>query len=195
MKTLEVWIEFGSTYSHVAVQRIEPLAEAAGVSLRYRPFLLGPLFKNVGWNDSPFNIYPDKGAYMWRDMERLCRKHGIPFQRPSRFPRNGLLAARVALAGEDQAWQVPFIRGVFMANFALDREIAEPECIAEVLREAGADDPQHWLTRAGEHDIKTRLRNDTERARARGVFGAPSFFAGDELFWGQDRIEDALSWP
>jgi 2-hydroxychromene-2-carboxylate isomerase len=90
---LEFWFEFGSTYSYLSAVRIE---DAEGVQVSWRPFLLGPIFEEQGWNDSPFNVYPAKGRYMWRDMERLCTKYGIPFARPSRFPRDGLLAARVA---------------------------------------------------------------------------------------------------
>src|SRR5690242_19394790 len=99
---LEYWFEFASTYSHVASQRVEQLAGAAGVRVAWRPFLLGPIFKAQGWNTSPFNIYAAKGAYMWRDMERLCDKHGIRFKKPTDFPRNGLLAARVATAAEGE---------------------------------------------------------------------------------------------
>src|SRR5215468_8509234 len=94
---LEFWFEFASTYSHLAVSQVEDAARAAGVALVWRPFLLGPVFKAQGWDDSPFNVYPVKGRYMWRDLERICAKQGVPLRRPSCFTRNGLLAARVAL--------------------------------------------------------------------------------------------------
>ena len=92
-KQLEFWYEFGSTYSYPTAARIEDLARDRGIALIWRPFLLGPIFREQGWEDSPFNIYPAKGAYMWRDMERICATLNVPFQRPSQFPRNGLLAA------------------------------------------------------------------------------------------------------
>mgnify|MGYP001373346485 CR=1 FL=1 len=92
---VEFWFEFASTYSYLSVMRIERAAQAAGVDIAWKPFLLGPVFLALGWNDSPFNIYPPKGRYMWRDLERLAAKEGLPFQRPSRFPRSGVLAARV----------------------------------------------------------------------------------------------------
>ena len=193
-RVLEVWFEFASTYSHVAVQRIEPLAASAGVELRWRPFLLGPVFAKQGWNDSPFNIYPAKGAYMWRDMERLCAKYAIPFTRPSRFPRNGLLAARAALAGEAEPWIGRFVRAVYLGNFAEDAEISEPERVRHWLGAAGCPDPGALLERAGSAETKDRLRARTEDAVARGIFGAPMFVAGGELFWGNDRFEDALAW-
>src|SRR5947208_4300346 len=91
---LQLWFEFASTYSYPAVQRIEALAAGLGVGVEWKPFLLGPVFKSQGWNDSPFNLYPAKGRYMWRDLERLCAKYGLPFHRPSVFPRPSLLAAR-----------------------------------------------------------------------------------------------------
>ena len=103
----EFWFEFASTYSYLSVMRIERAAQAAGVDIAWKPFLLGPVFLALGWNDSPFNIYPPKGRYMWRDLERLAAKEGLPFQRPSRFPRNGLLAARVALVGVEDGWVAP----------------------------------------------------------------------------------------
>jgi 2-hydroxychromene-2-carboxylate isomerase len=93
---VDFWFEFGSTYSYPAAMRIESLASERHVAVSWRSFLLGPIFGDQGWNDSPFNIYPAKGRYMWRDLERVCDTLDLPFRRPSEFPRNGLLAARVA---------------------------------------------------------------------------------------------------
>lgn len=190
---VEFWFEFASTYSYLSVMRIERAAEAAGVEVAWRPFLLGPVFLALGWNDSPFNIYPPKGRYMWRDLARLAAKYGLPFQVPSRFPRNGLLAARVALVGVAEGWAAPFARAAMRANFAEDRDIGEPTVIAQILRELAlpADDV---LVRAQTEDNKLALRRQTESAAELGLFGAPSFRVGDELFWGNDRLEDALAW-
>src|SRR5215211_1440614 len=88
---LQIWFEFASTYSYLSVARIENEAAVTGVPVRWEPFLLGPIFTEQGWEDSPFNVYPAKGRYMWRDLERLCDKYGIQFAKPSRFPRNGFL--------------------------------------------------------------------------------------------------------
>lgn len=191
---LEYWFEFGSTYSHVSTQRIGLLARERGVSIAWRPFLLGPIFKAQGWNDSPFNVYPVKGAYMWRDMERLCAELDVPFRRPSVFPRNGLLAARVALLGETESWIQPFACGIFLANFHADEDIADPAVVRERLARAGCPDPDATLQAAQAPAHKARLRERTEDAVRRGIFGAPSFLVGDELFWGQDRLEAALAW-
>ena len=104
---LEFWYEFASTYSYLTAMRIEPLAEAAGVDIRWRPFLLGPIFAAQGWTSSPFNLFPAKGRYMWRDMERQAAALGVPFRKPDPFPQNALLAARVALYGADHPWGRP----------------------------------------------------------------------------------------
>ncbi len=190
---MEFWFEFGSTYSYPAAMRIEDQARAAGVSLRWRAFLLGPIFRAQGWNDSPFNLYPAKGRHMWRDMERLCANLEVPLTRPSRFPRNGLLAARIACWFEDEPWLPAFVRAVYTANFAQDREIAEPDVLSACLADAGAD-AEEALTAATTDAAKSRLRGAGDEAAAKGIFGAPSFFVDGELFWGNDRLDDALAW-
>ncbi|MBP7641549.1 MAG: 2-hydroxychromene-2-carboxylate isomerase [Thauera sp.] len=190
---VEFWFEFASTYSYLSVMRIERAAEAAGVDIEWKPFLLGPVFLALGWNDSPFNIYPPKGRYMWRDLERLAEKEGLPFRRPSRFPRNGLLAARVALVGVEEGWVAAFARAVMTANFAEDREIGEEAVIVEILGTLGLPGAE-VITRAQADANKLALRCQTERAAELGLFGAPSFRVGEELFWGNDRLEDALAW-
>ena len=193
IEPLEFWFEFASTYSYPAAMRVEQAARAAGVPLAWRPFLLGPIFGSQGWNDSPFNVYPVKGRYMWRDLERVCAKHGVPLRRPSRFPRNGLLAARVALLGASEPWGPDFVRAVYRANFAEDREISTPEVVAAVLG-AVTGAAGDIIERALTAENKDRLRHQTEQAVALGIFGAPMFVSRGELFWGNDRLEDALTW-
>lgn len=190
---VEFWFEFASTYSYLTVMRIGEAARQAGVDVEWKPFLLGPVFLALGWNDSPFNIYPPKGRYMWRDLERLAGKYGLPFRKPSRFPRNGLLAARVAVIGAREGWIEPFAQAVMRANFADDREISDPAVVADLLSglKLPADD---ILQHAQADPNKLALRQQTERAVELGLFGAPSFRVGDELFWGNDRLEDAIAW-
>lgn len=189
---MEFWFEFASTYSYPAAMRIEALARSAGVELVWRPFLLGPIFNDQGWNDSPFNIYPEKGRYMWRDLERICNALEIPLRRPTQFPQGGLLAARVACRFQQEAWQPEFVRRVYTANFAQDRTISDPEVIVGILGEIGQ--PRERLDEAGAPDAKAALRAQTEAARDRGIFGAPSFVVAGELFWGNDRLETAIEW-
>ena len=190
---LQFWFEFASTYSYLAASRIESSATRSGVTVEWKPFLLGPIFQSQGWNDSPFNIYPAKGRYMWRDLERICGREQIPFSKPSRFPRNGLLAARVASAAAAEPWCAEFSRRVYHANFAEDREISDPEVIASILEAVGQRSAD-VLAGAQSAENKERLRAETEQAARLGIFGAPSFVVEGELFWGNDRLETAIDW-
>jgi 2-hydroxychromene-2-carboxylate isomerase len=187
------WYEFASTYAYIAALTIERAAAAAGIVVTWRPFLLGPIFARQGWKDSPFNLYPAKGRYMWRDLERLCAREGLPWHRPERFPQNGLLAARVALVGLREGWGVAFSKAVFRANFAEGRDIASGETVGEILRDLELDDVA-ILQLARSDAIKEMLRATTDEAERCGVFGAPTFQVGDELFWGSDRMPQALEW-
>jgi len=130
---LDFWFDFASTYSDPAAMRVAPLARQSGVMVRFRPFLLGPLFKAQGWPTSPFNLYPAKGRYMWRDLERICFDLDLPFRQPDPFPQNSLLAARVALVGLSSSWGEEFCRGVFRAEFGDSRQIDDPTIIGDIL--------------------------------------------------------------
>jgi 2-hydroxychromene-2-carboxylate isomerase len=194
LPVLDFWFDFASTYSYLAAMRIGPLAQNAEVRVRFRPFLLGPIFKAQGWSTSPFNLYPAKGRHMWRDLERSCAELQLAFRRPDPFPQNSLLAARVALVGLDQPWGEEFCRALFRAQFADGHRIDHTAAIGDIL--AGLKlDPEPALAAAQSDAIKMRLRTQTEEAQRLGVFGAPSFTTADgELFWGNDRLEPALRW-
>ncbi|MBY0297361.1 MAG: 2-hydroxychromene-2-carboxylate isomerase [Methylobacterium sp.] len=193
--TLEFWFEFASTYSYLAAMRIEGLAEAAGVGVRWRPFLLGPIFASQGWTSSPFNLYPAKGRHMWRDLAREAARFGLPpVRRPPDFPQNSLAAARAAVYGADQPWIGAFTRAVYEAQFARGESIAEPGSVAALLTPLGLDGPA-IVKAATSEPHKSRLRVVGEEAKSRGIFGAPTFLTEDgELFWGNDRLEQALAW-
>ena len=191
-RRLEFWFEFASTYSYLSAMRIEKVAAAARLQVEWRPFLLGPIFRAQGWNDSPFNLYPAKGRYMWHDLERLAAGYGLPFRQPSAFPRKGLLAARIALAAGSEGWCADFTRAVFTAEFAHDRDIGDSAVLSGLLETLGQD-PGAVLARAESDDTKAALRAQTERAQALGMFGAPSFVVGEELYWGNDRLGDAVA--
>ena len=191
---LDVWFDFASTYSYLAAVRIQPLAAKARVDVRFQPFLLGPIFKAQGWDTSPFSIYQAKGRYMWRDMERQAAELGRPFRRPVTFPQNSLLAARVALSGLTQGWGNDFCVAVFAAEFEQGRRIDDAATLAAILSGMNVD-AGPTLEAAQFDDIKKRLRAQTERAEQLGIFGAPTFTTADgELFWGNDRLEQALAW-
>ncbi len=194
MPKIDLWYDFASTYSYLAVMRAEPLAAAAGVSLNWRPFLLGPIFKAHGLESSPFNVFPVKGRYSTRDMERLVVRQGLPkLVLPVPFPANSLLAARTALALPDDA-RPAFSRAVFTAEFAEGDDISSRAVVADLLIKLGHD-AEAVLVRAGEAEVKDRLRAETAVAEKLGIFGAPNFVTSDgELFWGNDRLEQALEW-
>jgi 2-hydroxychromene-2-carboxylate isomerase len=191
---LDFWFDFASTYSYPAAMRIAPAAEAAGVVVRWRPFLLGPIFKAQGWDSSPFNVYEAKGRHMWRDLERLCADLKLPFRRPEPFPQNSLLAARVALVGLAGDWGERFCRAVFQAEFADGPRIDDAASVSDILAGLNLDAPK--ILAAAEADAnKTALRQQTAEAQQLGIFGAPTFVTPDgELFWGNDRLERALQW-
>jgi 2-hydroxychromene-2-carboxylate isomerase len=191
---MDFWYDFASTYSYLAAMRAEPLAQAAGVKLRWRPFLLGPIFKSHGMDTSPFNIYPVKGRYSVRDLERLAERQGLPkFHLPVPFPANSLLASRVALALSDDA-RPAFSRAVYLAEFAEGRDISDRGTIGDLLAKLGHD-AEGILAKTGDQAVKDKLRAETEEAGRQGIFGAPNFVTEDgEHFWGNDRLEQALDW-
>ncbi len=191
--SMDFWYEFASTYSYPAAMRVQRVADAAGVSVRFRPFLLGPIFGAQGWNNSPFNIYPAKGRYMWRDLARICEAEAVPLREPVRFPQNGLKAARIALVGEKEGWIVDFTRAVYTANFAERRDIADDATLGDILRRLDID-TEATIAAANTPENKERLKKQTDEAISLGIFGAPSFTVNDELFWGNDRLEEAVKW-
>ena len=191
-REIEFWFEFGSNYSYLSVMRIQEEALRQGVRIVWRPFLLGPIFRALGLENSPFVLQKEKGVYVQQDMARLCRKYGLsPWVKPSIFPRLGVLPLRIALLGAEQPWVGAFCRRVMELNFARDQDINHPEQMTPILAELGLPGAD-ILEQAQSEPIKTRLREQTDQARARGIFGAPTFFIGTEMFWGNDRLDDAL---
>lgn len=191
---IEFWYEFASTYSYPAAMRAEKIAQAAGVTLVWQPFLLGPIFADLGLQTSPFVLQPVKGAYMWRDLDRICTRLGLPFSRPPTFPQNGLLAARIALALPEGAARRTFSQAAYKAEFAEGRNISDEETLRDALAVSNLD-PKDWMGKARDPEVKRALKRQTEQAKTHGVFGAPSWRTADgELFWGNDRLEEALEW-
>jgi 2-hydroxychromene-2-carboxylate isomerase len=189
---LDFWCEIASTYTYLAATRIDALAKTCGVEVTWKPFALGPIFAARGLTSSPFVLEPAKGAYMWHDVARSAASLGIPFRKPSVFPRSSIPALRVAVVGVDRGWGPTFIRAALRANFGEDRAIEEDTVIDELLAEVGVDGPS-VRGEAASPAYKPRLRAATEQASAMGIFGAPTFAIGAELFWGNDRLEQALA--
>jgi 2-hydroxychromene-2-carboxylate isomerase len=195
-KVLDFWFDFASTYSYPAAQRIGPLASKARVKVRFRPFLLGPIFQAQGWDSSPFNLYEAKGRNMWRDLERLCADLKLPFRHPEMFPQQSVLAARVALVGLklQEKWGKHFCLALFRAEFVEGKRIDDPAVIGEILTRLKVD-AAPVLEAARSDALRVALRTETEQAQRLGIFGAPTFITPDgELFWGNDRLERALAW-
>jgi 2-hydroxychromene-2-carboxylate isomerase len=186
---IEFWFEFGSNYSYLSVMRIEEEARKHNVRFVWKPFLLGPILQSFGAH--PFK-QEQKGAYVHSDMARLCRKYGLsPWIKPSVFPRLGVLPLRIVLLASDKPWMAAFCRKVMELNFVQDQDINQPGSIAPILAELGLP-AEDILSRSQSEKVKAGLRAQTEMARVKGVFGAPTFFVGDEMFWGNDRLDDAL---
>lgn len=188
---IEFWFDFSSVYSYPSVMRIDGLAASHGLVVRWRPFLLGPVFKALGWETSPFLLQKQKGDYMWQDIARQCEKYGLPWQQPSIFPRRALLPMRIALLGEGQSWMAPFCQEVMRRCFVLDEAVDDRTTMDALLSGLGLPAPA-LLQDAETEENKTALRMRTEMAKEKGIFGAPTFFVGDEMFWGDDRLDDAV---
>lgn len=193
-RAIEFWFDFASPYARISAARIERLAAPHGIAVRWRPFLIGPLLAKRPGEASPFqNAAPAQARYRRRDVERLCAAEGLPLVWPSIYPRGSLLATRVALIGTRQGWVADFARAVFEANFAADRDIGTPDVVADLLRAQGLP-AEALIAEAGTDAVKDALKAAVAEAEARGLFGTPSFLVGDELFWGNDRLEQAIAW-
>jgi 2-hydroxychromene-2-carboxylate isomerase len=190
---LEFWFEFGSTYSYLSVMRIEDLARNLDVQIAWKPFLLGPIFKEFGWRSSPFTEQARKGDYMWRDVARRAHKYSLEFNKPAAFPRTAVLPMRVAVANANAPWIGVYCRAVMHQHFVQDLDINTEANVLRALHGLVAR-PESILLEAQSAINKPRLRIQTEIARDKGIFGAPTFFVGTEMFWGDDRLEDAMDY-
>jgi 2-hydroxychromene-2-carboxylate isomerase len=188
------WYEFASPYSYLSAMRIADAAERAMIEVEWRPFLLGVIFKAQGWDTSPFAAIPARGRYLRQDLGRISAARGLTFTMPEVFPANALKAARLAIAAKSEDRICEFSRAVFTAAFSKGRDISDNAVLDDCIAEAGLDGAQ-LRARAGDPSVKDELRGNTEEAQRLGIFGAPSFTTRDEaLFWGDDRLEQALAW-
>ena len=191
--TIDFWFEFGSNYSYLSVMRIEEEAARRQVAVRWKPFLLGPIFRSFGWESSPFVLQKQKGDYAWKDMARQCEKYGIAWVKPTNFPRSAILPLRVAMIGAGQPWMGAYCKRMMTLNFGQDQDIDSREVVAATLEQMGLD-AQQIIESALTDANKLKLRSQTEQAQTLGIFGAPMFFVGDEMFWGNDRLDEALDY-
>jgi 2-hydroxychromene-2-carboxylate isomerase len=192
-KTVEFFFDYASPYSYLACEQVEAIAQRTGAELRWRPFLLGAVFKATG-NVPPVNN-AHKAAYLAKDLLDWTRYLGLPdFRLPDSFPINSLKANRLALVAAEKGRIVPLSHATFRAAFAEGKDISDPQVLEGLARTAGLE-PAAALALTDNQEIKDALRRNTEEAVARGAFGAPTFFVGDAMFFGNDRlmfVEQAL---
>jgi 2-hydroxychromene-2-carboxylate isomerase len=185
VKRIEFFFDYASTYSYLAHREIERLAASKGAELVFRPMVLGFVFKATG-NSMPASV-PAKATYMGHDVQRWARHYGLPFRMPSAFPVNTIRALRTAVAALEEGTFPAYHHAVMEAYWANNRDIGDLETLAAVVREAGLEGDR-LVARAEEPAIKEGLKANTDDAIGRGVFGAPTFFVGDRMFWGNDRL-------
>lgn len=185
-KQVEFYFDVGSPASYLAWTQIARLAERHGAEVVYQPMLLGGVFKATG-NASPASV-PAKGRYTRIDFERFARRYQVPFAQNPFFPINTMQLMRGAVALLDDDQFQPYVDAVFRAIWVEGQNMGDPDVVARVLGGQGFD-VAGLLQQINDPAVKERLRQITERAIERGVFGAPTFFVGDEMFFGQDRLD------
>ena len=189
---IDFWFTMGSTYSYLSVMRLAELERATGIRFNWRPFHLLLILQEM--KHVPFADKPAKAAYMWRDIERRAAMYGIPASLPAPYPAKQSIAANlVATVGMHQGWGIDFVRAAYRRWFQLGQETGGEPNVSESLREIGQE-PQSVLAQANAAETKDALMAETSTARDLGIFGSPTFAIGRELFWGDDRLEDAVSW-
>lgn len=188
MKQFEFWFDFGSPASYLAWTQIPAIEKDTGATAQYRPMLLGGVFQATG-NQSPATI-PAKGRYTFDDFDRFARRYGVALNRNPHFPINTLMLMRgaVGLQQREPARFMAYCDAVFRAIWVDAQNLNDPATVGQVLHQAGFD-PQALLALTQDAQVKDQLKTVTQEAIDRGIFGAPTFFVGNQMFWGQDRID------
>ncbi|MNO61500.1 2-hydroxychromene-2-carboxylate isomerase [compost metagenome] len=187
-KSVEFFFDFGSPTSYLAYTQLPQICAETGATLVYRPVLLGGIFQATG-NASPIQI-PAKGRYMLLDMQRFAERYGVPLKMNPHFPINTLLLMRGAVAVQLRQPQRfdAYVQAVYHAMWVEPHNLGDPAVLGATLAAAGFD-PQELLALTGEQEIKDALKANTEEAVKRGAFGAPTMFVGEQMFFGQDRLD------
>jgi 2-hydroxychromene-2-carboxylate isomerase len=189
---IDFFISLASTYTYLAVNRAEAHAEKAGVALRWRPFSVRTIMTEQ--NNKPFAGKPVKMAYMWRDLERRAQRHGIAFRSIPPYPVDADgLANRVAALAAVEGWCPAFAKASYDGWFLGNGDPGDVENLSRAVLRTGRD-PGETIARANSPDIHAKLAAETDAARTLGIFGSPTFVCGTELFWGDDRLEEAIEW-
>jgi 2-hydroxychromene-2-carboxylate isomerase len=188
MRAVEFYFDVGSPAAYLAWTQLPRICAEANARIDYRPMLLGGVFQATG-NQSPMTIAP-KGRYMMGDLERFAHRYGAPFSHNPFFPINTLTLMRMAtgLQMREPTRMIPFVDAVYRAIWVEGKNMNDPAVVAGVLQAAGFD-AVALLALSADAEVKERLKAVTQDAVARGVFGAPTFFVGDHMYWGQDRLD------
>jgi 2-hydroxychromene-2-carboxylate isomerase len=193
VKSVEFYFDYGSPASHIAFFPLRKLAAQAGATLVWRPILLGAVFKAIN-SHSPAEIAP-KGKWMMWDLANYARRHGVPFVHNPHFVINTLPLMRGALVAERRGELECYSEAMFLAIWRDALDMGDPAVIAATLARRGFD-AQAYIAGVQEPAIKEELKARSDAAVARGVFGTPTFFVGEQMWWGQDRLDwvgEALS--
>ena len=192
MASIDFWYSIGSTYSYLTVMRLPEVAQAQDVVVRWRPFNVRHVM--IEQNNIPFKDKPVKTAYMWRDIERRADDYGLAPKIPAPYPLPGLvLANQVAILGAEEGWVADYTRETYRRWFEAGEPAGEDPNMSASLTQIGQD-PERVLSVAQTGQIERALSDATDEAMRLGVFGSPTFVADDEVFWGDDRLEDAIRW-
>ncbi|HRH90087.1 MAG TPA: DsbA family protein [Rubrivivax sp.] len=192
IRPIDFYFFVGSTYSYLSVARAGALAAAHGVPLVWRPFSVRTLMREQ--NNSPFVGKPAKFAYMWRDLQRRARRFGIPFDGAPPYPIDAREQANhVATLAASEGWCEDFVREAYRSWFLDKLDPGSPPVLAAILQRLGR--PADCIERAERAEVLSLYTAQTDRARALGIFGSPTWVCADqEIFWGDDRLEDAIDW-
>lgn len=189
---IDFWFTMGSTYSGLSVMRLADVERSTGMSFRWRPFHLLLILQEM--KHVPFADKPAKCAYMWRDLARRAAMYGLAGQFPAPYPAKQSVAAnQVAIVGMREGWGEDFVRAAYRRWFQEGEETGSEPNLSSSLRDVGQE-PDRVLALAKTTETNDRLLAETDAAKQLGIFGSPTFVVGGELFWGDDRIEDAISW-
>lgn len=189
---IDFWYSIGSTYSYLTVMRLPDVAKTHGVTFNWRPYNVRHVMTLQ--NNIPFKDKPEKTAYMWRDIERRAPVYGLKPRLPAPYPLPGLvLANQVAILGAEEGWAIDYTRATYKRWFDDGKPAGEDPNLSASLTDIGQD-PERVLREAQSDRIVTALADATDEAMKLGVFGAPSFVVDGEVFWGDDRVEDAVAW-
>ncbi len=193
MKRIDFWFSIGSTYTYLTVMRLQDVATRSGITINWCPFSVRELMQEMG--NIPFVGKPAKEKYMWRDIERRAERYGFAAAFPVEYPlKNFDLANRVAIVARQEGWCADYVRATYRLWFQEGLPAGGNRNLERCLKDLGHS-PDRVRDLAASEPIEAAYRDATARARTLGVFGAPSFVVdGEELFWGDDRLEDAIEW-